>query len=318
MAVFHILMRALSMILVILLTILLIPHFIRVLIRKKKTCFVFTASLLMTLCHGQTFPHDSYKSSPIQKFFERRPFNDKNFHEKILINMLEENTPTVTKTGFGSLVIAVNTYDVLINNLLQSFSGYALCCIVPTSCPSFVSKKRRRSMYLDILMSLNEWPFLQLKQTVDMYLLFLHITLTEFQLRRVIIPLMLIISCAAEKKENVSKVNHRTGKKRKIDKENMTHTHGDSYNANNEGGGQEPKKRKFNKHDDTPCGPCSIWLQLGSLPTFASLHNSKRMFHPNENAASFSTYFSSNNKQITLREDSCLCQACYLDAHKKR
>ena len=320
MAVFHILLRTLSMIFVILLALLLMPHFIRLLIRKKTTFFVFIVSLSVPLCYGQTFPHDSYKSSPIQKLFERQPYGTQYFHEKISLDMFKENAQN--KTGFGSLVICVKNNDVLINYLVQSFGGYALCCIVPCDYQSFISRKRQNNLYIDTLMSLIEWPLLQSQHMLDMYLFFLDITLTELQIRPVIIPLMSVISYIsymAEEKKNVSTYNRgHCDKKRKLNKENSTSKQGDSVNAedNDECDGQQPKKRKLNKHNGAPCGPCTVWLQLGSSPTFSSLHSSKRMFHPNENAAAFSAYLSSHNRQITLREDNCLCQACYIDAHK--
>ena len=218
-------------------------------------------------------------------------------------------------------MITEKSDNVLINYLLQSFSGYALCCILPTSCPSQVSRKRQRSLYFDIFVSLAEWPLLIFGQVLHIYLLTLDscITLTVIGVQIVIVKLMAIISYGAENNENTSNANKRhDSKKRKLNKENETKAQGDSKNANNDddGDGKKSKRRKLDKHDGTGCGPCSVWLQLGCPPVFADLHSSQRMFHPNENAGDFSRYLSTNGKEIILRGDSCLCQACYQDAHK--
>ena len=107
---------------------------------------------------------------------------------------------------------------------------------------------------------------------------------------------------------NIQKCNDSTFRKRKIcsvGKENCSE------------GGQPPQKRgrPGKLSSEHKCGEYAIWLQSGSNEDLKHHHNMhKQIRHAGDKAVSFSSYVSCNGSySIALREDSCLCNACYQD-----
>ena len=82
-----------------------------------------------------------------------------------------------------------------------------------------------------------------------------------------------------------------------------------------------PKRgRKSKSHDGHHCGPCTVWIQTGSEDKLKRYHiMSDRVRHPGDKAAEFTEYLNMGGlyNNISLREDSCLCSACYLDCTRK-
>ena len=73
-------------------------------------------------------------------------------------------------------------------------------------------------------------------------------------------------------------------------------------------------------HDGHHCGPCTVWIQTGSEDKLKRYHiMSDRVHHPGDKAAEFTEYLNMGGlySNISLREDSCLCSACYLDCTRK-
>ena len=79
-----------------------------------------------------------------------------------------------------------------------------------------------------------------------------------------------------------------------------------------------PKRRCKVAVDKHSCGPCTVWIQTGSNPEQLRHHNMRsRIRHPGDKAFQFSLYLSCNNTyKISLRSDSCLCNACYIDCER--
>ena len=78
-----------------------------------------------------------------------------------------------------------------------------------------------------------------------------------------------------------------------------------------------PKRgRKCSMGDEHRCGSCTVWLQTGSNENLQKYHkmNRGRVRHPGDRAIDFSIFLSCNGAHsITLRGDSCMCEACYRD-----
>ena len=79
-----------------------------------------------------------------------------------------------------------------------------------------------------------------------------------------------------------------------------------------------PKRgRKSNKNSGHRCGSCTVWLQTGSNPELSKHHKMVigRVHHPGDRAVEFTSFLRCNGaySNITLRSDSCLCDACYRD-----
>ena len=72
-------------------------------------------------------------------------------------------------------------------------------------------------------------------------------------------------------------------------------------------------------HDGHSCSPCTVWIQTGSDDILKKYHiTSNGAHHPGDKATEFSEYLSMNGLySITLREDICLCSACYIDCTRK-
>ena len=81
-----------------------------------------------------------------------------------------------------------------------------------------------------------------------------------------------------------------------------------------------PPKRKCKAVDDRhTCGPCTVWIQTGSKPEQKRHHNMRsRIRHPGDKAFQFTLYLSCNStyNNMSLRSDSCLCNACYIDCER--
>ena len=79
-----------------------------------------------------------------------------------------------------------------------------------------------------------------------------------------------------------------------------------------------PKRgRKSGKDSGHRCGSCTVWLQTGGNKDLEKYHNMAigRVRHPGDRAIEFSNFVSCNGAyaNISLRIDSCLCDACYRD-----
>ena len=84
-------------------------------------------------------------------------------------------------------------------------------------------------------------------------------------------------------------------------------------------GGQPPSKRrrKSEHHSHGACGPCAVWVALGSEQQYAHLHKRERvMAHPGDRASEFTAHVSTNSLSIPLSPDSCLCKCCYSDCRR--
>ena len=85
-------------------------------------------------------------------------------------------------------------------------------------------------------------------------------------------------------------------------------------------GSEPPPKRGRKKvYGGHSCGECTVWLQTGSNEALKSQHKMDRVRHPGDKAAEFTEYLGMGGlyKNIILREDSCLCNACYIDCTRK-
>ncbi len=78
----------------------------------------------------------------------------------------------------------------------------------------------------------------------------------------------------------------------------------------------QKRGRSKSRHPDRPCGECTVWLALGQNEEYRAKHNMSKTSHPQERAELFSSYLSKQGKSIQLNDDSCLCIACYTDAHR--
>ena len=61
------------------------------------------------------------------------------------------------------------------------------------------------------------------------------------------------------------------------------------------------------------CGPCTVWPQTGSKPEQLCHHNMSRIRHPGDKAFQ---YLSCNKAYISPKEDSCICNAYYMDCER--
>ena len=79
-----------------------------------------------------------------------------------------------------------------------------------------------------------------------------------------------------------------------------------------------PKRGRKSKSidDEHRCGSCTVWLQTGSNEKLLKYHNMDKgkVRHPGDRSVEFSMFLScSGIHHITLRGDSCMCEACYRD-----
>ena len=79
-----------------------------------------------------------------------------------------------------------------------------------------------------------------------------------------------------------------------------------------------PKRGRKSKtiSDEHRCGSCTVWLQSGSNEKLLKYHSMDkgRVCHPGVKSIEFSLFLSCNGAHnITLRSDSCMCDACYRD-----
>ena len=84
-------------------------------------------------------------------------------------------------------------------------------------------------------------------------------------------------------------------------------------------GGQPPSKRgrKTEYHSHRACGPCAVWVALGSEEQYAHHHKRDRsMLHPGDRASEFTAHVSTDSLSIPLSPDSCLCKCCYSDCRR--
>ena len=92
-----------------------------------------------------------------------------------------------------------------------------------------------------------------------------------------------------------------------------------STQGKSEDSGDKPpskKGRKSSVHNHKMCGPCSVWVQLGSDHVYLQHHSGMYMSHPQFNFEKFSAYLSTPDHPLHLQADSCMCLACYNDACK--
>ena len=82
-------------------------------------------------------------------------------------------------------------------------------------------------------------------------------------------------------------------------------------------GDTEPPKKRGRKsaYTDHSCGDCTVWLQTGSNEELLKYHKREnRMRHPGDQCVGFSIFLSCQGVyKISLRSDSCLCNACHRD-----
>ena len=78
----------------------------------------------------------------------------------------------------------------------------------------------------------------------------------------------------------------------------------------------EKRGRKQMIHSGEVCGPCSVWEQLGRDPHYADAHSMKTPRHAGNLCEQFCTFLSVKNQSFSLKEDSCLCNACFVDAKR--
>ena len=82
-------------------------------------------------------------------------------------------------------------------------------------------------------------------------------------------------------------------------------------------GSQPPCKRgrKSKLDSEHRCGECTVWLQTDSNRELLKYHKGEsNMRHPFERLIEFNNFLSCNGVyKISLRTDSCLCNACYRD-----
>ena len=91
----------------------------------------------------------------------------------------------------------------------------------------------------------------------------------------------------------------------------------DSTEENCSPGDSEPPKKRGRKsmYAEHRCGDCTVWLQTGGDENLLKYHKSEsRMRHPGDQCVKFSNFLSCQGAYaITLRTDSCLCNACHRD-----
>ena len=82
-------------------------------------------------------------------------------------------------------------------------------------------------------------------------------------------------------------------------------------------GDSEPPKKRGRKsiYSGHSCGDCTLWLQTGGDKKLKKYHKKEiRMRHPGDKYIEFSSYTScQGHYSITLRSESCLCNACHRD-----
>lgn len=82
-------------------------------------------------------------------------------------------------------------------------------------------------------------------------------------------------------------------------------------------GDSEPPRKRGRKsmYAEHRCGDCSVWLQTGGDEKLLKYHKREnRMRHPGDKCVEFSHFLSCQGVyKITLRSDSCLCNACHRD-----
>jgi hypothetical protein len=59
-----------------------------------------------------------------------------------------------------------------------------------------------------------------------------------------------------------------------------------------------------------------VWIALGKDDNYVKYHKMNSVGHPNDKADLFSNYLSVKGQVIEVDRDSCLCNACYVDAKK--
>ncbi len=85
-----------------------------------------------------------------------------------------------------------------------------------------------------------------------------------------------------------------------------------------EGNKIPPASTRTFDHDHT-CQHCSVWVHLGSDPQTEDKHRmDKNCIHPNENVDDINNYLAVNDITFSIRQRSCLCNACYQDWKQKK
>ena len=295
--------------------ILLIPVLFRRLLTKPATGMIILTLILMPVCNSQTYPHRSFKSSPIQRLLEKRPYLiQSSFEKQFDITEIKISN----QSGFGSLVCVgheITRYNILNAYLLHSFVGHSLTCIFQEK-----GQPSKRSIVINVVLTVAICQDFIIRKLNFACWVIEHI-ICNFELTLFITPLLRIINYVGEHQGENQRPKHETHsrscKKRKLNIENRRTSKSCERSKDNEDDEQSPKRPKIDRHNGAQCGPCTIWIQTGSLPVYQPYHNIiGQIKHPNEHAQIFNEYLSTETKQISLREDSCLCQACYTDAKK--
>ena len=99
------------------------------------------------------------------------------------------------------------------------------------------------------------------------------------------------------KQPSTARGSDQTGKKRKSSNKNPSNEKDHSKDDSS----QPPpdKKKRRSRHNDNPCGPCSIWIILGEKQKEAVFHNMEVTYHPNDKAALFKHYIYPEERSIS-------------------
>lgn len=66
-------------------------------------------------------------------------------------------------------------------------------------------------------------------------------------------------------------------------------------------------------HPEKICESCSIWVQTGNDKNLQKYHISDKMRHPGEHAEGMSNFVSTQDYNIVLQSDTCICPSCFTD-----
>ena len=88
----------------------------------------------------------------------------------------------------------------------------------------------------------------------------------------------------------------------------------DEEGGDGQGGGKNPKRGRFTSyHPDELCTPCTIWSLSGADPRLLHKHPQLNTRHAGVDHQAISNYVSTENVQISLVHDNCICSACHRD-----
>ena len=118
-----------------------------------------------------------------------------------------------------------------------------------------------------------------------------------------------LVNCINKCKKNVQKCDH-------VKKPSKRPVHEGGKENSCPGDAEPPKKRgRKSAYSEHSCGDCTVWLRTGSNELLHKYHKREiRMRHPGEQYIEFSNFLSCQGVyKISLRSDSCMCNACHRD-----